>query len=493
MTHSSSSTLRVWTLLLFSLLLFLTVALPGRAQASQPAQSTEPEQERISTTYFTIYYPDGEEETATWYAGYADDVNVMVSELLGAEPVKGLTLRIFATEEEYIAVNPLAETHSILAHAIPAKKEIGVAVGRLRQAPPELARESFRHEMTHIVAAELSGQNMPVGFQEGLAQYNELSSSRGEDVAKAMLEVQQAGGEFLSWTALNDLRAFRGSMEAAYPQTYSIMAFLADRYGMGAYGRFLAELRAGLDWPEAIETAYGRSVAELEGEWREYLPGFLKDGWRVNLLEAYDLTPALDLYKAGQFAQAGERFARSEALYRDLARPDRAAEAAIYRANAEKALGAGEKATAARKALGAYNYAEAKTRAAEASTIFADLELTAEQAGAEGTAELARGGEAALAALEKARRSRESWNFIGAQVEARQASQALADLGDTQRLAEANSILADLWLWQWGAGATALGLGALTLLSGSIAILRGRRRATRPLHRPLQEETPSWL
>src|SRR4051794_26749460 len=141
--------------------------------------------QQISTRYFTIIYPAGEEVTATWYAGFVDDVDTAVSELLGSDPVSGLTLHIYATEAEYQAANPLAEIHpDILAHAIPDRKEVGVAVERLREQAPELARVSFRHEMTHVVAGALSNQNLPIDFQEGLAQYNELSRDRAESVAR---------------------------------------------------------------------------------------------------------------------------------------------------------------------------------------------------------------------------------------------------------------------------------------------------------------------
>ena len=72
------------------------------------------------------------EASAQWYAGFADDVNASVCEMLGNDPITGLTLHIYATEADYIAANPVAADHAgIMAHAIPGKLEIGVAVERL--------------------------------------------------------------------------------------------------------------------------------------------------------------------------------------------------------------------------------------------------------------------------------------------------------------------------------------------------------------------------
>src|SRR5260370_15649317 len=107
--------------------------------------------------------------------------------MLGQDPVTGLTLDIYDTEADYIAANPVAGSEpGIMAHSVPSKKEVGVAVERLRQVDTDVARQSFRHEMTHIVAGALSNQNLPIGFQEALAQYNELSTSRAQESAEAL-------------------------------------------------------------------------------------------------------------------------------------------------------------------------------------------------------------------------------------------------------------------------------------------------------------------
>src|SRR5947209_3937586 len=171
----STCVLHSWPRLI-ALLLLLVGSLPQAAQAAPPAR-------RLDTHYFTIFYPPGEEQTAQWYAGFADEMDVAVSEMLGADPVSGITLDIYATEAEYQQANPAAGLlPGILAHAIPEQKEVGVAVERLRQQPQPLARQSFRHEMTHIVAGALTNNHLPVGFNEGLAQYNELSTDRAQEV-----------------------------------------------------------------------------------------------------------------------------------------------------------------------------------------------------------------------------------------------------------------------------------------------------------------------
>src|SRR5947209_16030446 len=105
--------------LLRVLLLVSLLIIVGAPNAWAQVQVGQSGQEKLATKYFTIYYPQGEEKSAQWYAGLADDVDVSVSDLLGSPPVQGITMRIYATEAEYMQANPMAELHpGILAHAI---------------------------------------------------------------------------------------------------------------------------------------------------------------------------------------------------------------------------------------------------------------------------------------------------------------------------------------------------------------------------------------
>jgi hypothetical protein len=470
--------------------------LVGSLFAGGPTAATADDgQGRLTTRYFTILYPTGEEKTAQWYAGFADEVSSSVSELLGADPVSGLTLHIYNTEAEYTQANPQAEIHpGIMAHAIPQRKEIGVAVERLRDQPPEIARESFRHEMTHIVAGVLSSYNLPIGFDEGLAQYNESSTTRAQGTAEVLRAAEQSGQPLLSWTALNTRGQFSRRMDLAYPEAYTVVAFLAERYGMGDFGRFVDDLRQGTDYAVALQLAFDQPIDVLEAQWREYLPGFLKDGWQVNVLSDYDLTPAVDLYNAGRFAEARDRFARAEALYQDLGRTTRQNEAAQYRTKAEQALAATAQVDQARAALEAHDYAAARQAAEAARRTFADLGLADAGQRAAATADLAGRGLDALAALANARAALDGFDLPQAERQARQAGDAFAALGDTAQVAAAAQILAESGQRRQELGLLALGGGLLTVLGGLVAAWGLVRRARRvPAAPQLAEENASWL
>ena len=477
----------------FALLLAIVLALPAAAASAQ-ISSAGPDK-ILSTKYFKIFYPPSEDATANWYAGFVDDMDTAVSDLLGSEPVANISLTIYATEADYSRANPMAEYHpGILAHAIPDRGEIGVAVERLRQAPPELARESFRHEMTHVVAGALTNQMLPIGFQEGIAQYDELSSLRGEEVVNALHAADNFNKPLLSWADLNDTEKFREQLDVAYPESYSIMAFLADKYGMGVYARFLKQMSYGYDYQTALEMAYGVSMSTLEAQWKEYLPDFMNTSYSQNILMAYDMSPAIAFYNAGHFSDAKDQFALSKRLYSDLGRDQLSAVAADYLAKAEKALAADDQSHKARQALEAHSYASAKQDAEAAQQAFSELNLDSQRSQAEQTATLAQKGVEATNDLAMSEQHLNTFALPQAQAEAHAAGLAFASLGDTDNVTRANNLLSSLWLRQRIAGAAILALGALCLMLGAFVSIRSlRRRPLRKQPNTIPEENHSWL
>lgn len=474
--------------ILSALFLLLFVLSPAHVLAQRNGVNV------LSTKYFTIYYPTAEEKSAAWYAGFADEVNEAVADILGSEPIWGLKLRIFNTEAEYGQANPMAELHpGIMAHAIPERKEIGVAVERLREVPPEIARESFRHEVTHIIAGFLTDQRLPVGFQEGLAQYNELSTTRGQEVANLMRQVRDNGEPWLTWEELNDGETFRRVVDIAYPQSYSIMHFLADEYGMSTFSRMMDNLRDGAGMSDAVAWAYSKTTEQLEQEWLEWLPDFLETGWRVNLLMAYDLAPAQALYDAGRYEEAEAQFSLSEKLYRDLGKGIKADEIAKMREKSVQAQTAGTQVGRASEALRSHDYARAYSHATQAGSTYDNLNLDKSETRATDTAQLAKRGLDALAHLEQAEKDLAGWNLPAAEVAARQAADAFVALGDDEHVAQVNSILATTWQYRRMAGFGALGLGVLALSIGAMAVVRSQKRGKVVRQRPYVEENRSWL
>ncbi len=488
-----------------TLLILLAAILPAilGLPSSALAQSTPSTGENtLATKYFTVIYPDGELASAQWYAGFIDDVDDGVSEMLGSAALTGLTLHVYATEADYIAANPAAADHAgIMAHATPDKLEVGVAVERLRQVAPEIATQSFRHEMTHVVAGALSGQNLPVGFQEGLAQYNELSTQRAQSSMQALKNALDTHASLLSWEDLNNPAIFGQNPALAYPEAYSIMAFLADKYGMRDFADFLLALHRGQPWADALGTSYAQSWRPLQAAWRSYLPGFLSTGWQKNLFTYYDLSPGIALYDAGQFKQAVTHFTQSKALYEQLGRPTRAQTASDYLDKARTASNAEDQATRARSALESYDYESAYTLSQRAVQAFGTLDLKAQSDAASQTVALSQPGLGGVASLDNAKANMGGLNIFAARSDALSAAQIFASLGDKPHAAQATQLLSQLSGTTTIIGLGVLGAGLLALVLGLVVGVRrwyddlGRARARTAGARLLNvgEENPEWM
>jgi hypothetical protein len=486
-------------LILLAAIVPAVIALPSPARAQTAPSAGE---NTFTTKYFTIIYPDGELASAQWYAGFIDDVDEGVSEMLGSNPLTGLTLHIYATEADYIAANPAAGDHAgIMAHANPDKREVGVAVERLRQVAPEIATQSFRHEMTHVVAGALSGQNLPVGFQEGLAQYNELSTQRAQSSMQALKNALDTHTSLLSWEDLNNPVIFGQNPDLAYPEAYSIMAFLANKYGMGDFADFLLALQRGEPWASALSLAYAQSWRPLQAAWRSYLPDFLSTGWQKNLFTYYDLSPGIALYDAGQFKQAVAHFSQSKALYEQLGRPTRAQAASDYLDKARSASNAEDQATRARSSLESYDYQTAYTLSQRAVQAFGTLDLKAQSDAAGETVALSQKGLGGVASLNNAKANMGGLNIFAARSDALSAAEVFASLGDKSHAAEATQLLSQLSGTTTLIGFGVLGAGLLALVLGLVVgvrrwyddLSRARARTVNTRLLSVGEENPEWM
>ena len=117
------------------------------------------------------------------------------------------------------------------------------------------------------------------------------------------------------------------------------------------FAMFLGQLKEGNEWTDALQSVYGLSIRRLDREWRSWMPTFLEEGWKTNLLSYYDLGPGIALYEAGQFNEAAAHFTRSQELYTQLGRMNRAATAEEYLEKAERAGAAELSASGARQSL----------------------------------------------------------------------------------------------------------------------------------------------
>ncbi|HEX5688714.1 MAG TPA: hypothetical protein VFX76_01875, partial [Roseiflexaceae bacterium] len=282
--------------LLFALL--LATLLPMHAFA----QDSEWNERR--TDKFAILYANGDDQTAEEYAGFVDTIYDEVAAIFAHRTNTPVTLRLYPSLERYQEVNPLARgLPGIVAHADFRRHEVVVVVPQTAAQTFDEIQNNVRHELTHIVAAELAEDRLNTGFQEGIAQYVEHPSRELEAKIRILRDNVQRG-RLLTWSELDDRDLVYRDPEVSYPQSMSVVAFLIERYSFAKMRDFLTISARSSGYRSALERAFGATPDELEAEWRDWLPNYLEGGYKRNVLTAYDLSRAEDLLHQGRYVEA---------------------------------------------------------------------------------------------------------------------------------------------------------------------------------------------
>jgi hypothetical protein len=470
--------LRALAALLLALVVGASYA-PAALAAPQPATAPQPSAWREQRTkYFAILYAPGSEATAAQYAGFADGIYDELAALFSYQPEAPITLRLFPTQESYLDANPQARaTPGIVAHADFRKHEVVVVLPQTASQSEVEVENNIRHELTHLIAAELSDNRLNTGFQEAIAQYVEHPA--GELEARVAL-LQQAvdQGALLKWSATDDRDAIYSSPEVGYPQMLSIAAFLVQRSGFAAFRDFLTVSARSSGYRSALDRAYGEDADALEQEWLAWLPSYLAGGYRQSAVSSYDLAHAEELLAQGRYAEAQTELERAlDWLSKNAQAPGLNAAAVEADARAlldqsQQGQAAEQAAADARAALERGEYEQAQQLVDEARAAYDALGDARQSEVLAAFAERARRGLAANALLAEAFAQAQRLQYPQARASAEQAAAELDALGDSARAAQARALQRTLDSRQALLGLTLLAIG----LGGVAGSLIGRWR-----------------
>jgi hypothetical protein len=433
---------------------------------------------------------DGQAELV-WYAAaveqaYQDVLDVFSVALResGAQGRDEIVVTLYGDDDAYARANPVAgREEGVLGHAQPSQGVIGVAVARLRDKTEGFRRDALRHELTHVVLGDLSGQRLPIGFQEGIAQYLERDLDQRQRFAATVRRGREEG-QLLSFTDLNRQRPFLSAAGLAYPQSYSMVVYLAERYGFGEVIRLVTTIREVQTLDEAVLHVFERSLPEIEADWQAFLPGYLDQTWARNDLDLWDLGEPRRLLAEGKYGEARDLYDRAEALFTSMSRLDRLELARAERQRAVTGLEAIELTRIGMADLTASQYDGAAELLGQAERRWTELGDARRASLASLGVAQARDGQAAVFQLDEARRRLEGWHFQEADDLAYDAGQVLADLGDEARTEEARQVMRDAQQLRTRLGLAAAGGGAAGVCLLGVAWAAGHRRRHRPIPTP---------
>lgn len=227
------------------------------------------------TASFVIVHAPADAALAERYAGFVDAIYDEVVAFWTFTPATPVTLRLFATTAEYQAEYPLAAAiDGIIAHADFRRNEVVVIDEMAAPQGPDGLQNAVRHELTHIIASDLTAGRLNTGFHEGIAQFAEQPGAERER-KNALLASALASDRLLPWNTFDDRAAFYGAAAIAYPQALSVVSYLVERAGFPTLRTFLEASARSSGYRSALERAYGVPPAELEAAWRAWLPGHL--------------------------------------------------------------------------------------------------------------------------------------------------------------------------------------------------------------------------
>jgi hypothetical protein len=368
------------------------------------AMAQESDWRERQTEHFAILYTDGDQATSERYAGFVDSIYDEVAAIFGHRTATPVTLRLYPSLERYQEANPLARgLTGVVAHADFRRHELVVVLPQTESQTPEEVKNNVRHELTHLIAAELSDDRLNVGFQEGLAQYVERPAPELETRVE---QLQRAFDQdrLLPWSDLDDRDTVYQNPEVSYPESLSIVAFLVERYSFAKMRDFLTITARSSGYRSALERTYTATPDDLERQWRAWLPSYLAGGYKRNALTAYDLTPAEALLRQGRYAEAKAELQTAIEWLRTTEQSDVLRQAEELLARGEAGIRAEALAGDARAALDAGDYDRAAGLVIEAQRAYADLGDTRQAAVLAAYAQRVERGRAAAASLEQAQR-----------------------------------------------------------------------------------------
>jgi hypothetical protein len=438
-------------------LILATLLLPSSAFA----QDTEWNERR--TDRFAILYADGDEQTAEEYAGFVDTIYDEISAIFAHRTSTPVTLRLYPSLERYQEVNPLARgLPGIVAHADFRRHEVVVVVPQTASQSFDEIQNNVRHELTHIVAAELADDRLNTGFQEGIAQYVEHPSRELETKIR-LLSDNVKRGQLLTWSELDDRDNVYRNPEVSYPQSLSIVAFLIERYSFAKLRDFLTISARSSGYRSALERAFGATPDALEAEWRAWLPEYLQGGYKRNVLTAYDLSRAQELLREGRYAEAQSELQDAITWLQTTNQTAVLEEAQRLLDRSKDGQHAEALANEARTALENADYDRAVSLVEQARQAYALLEDTRQDAALNAYAERAERGRQAIATLDQATTLAQQLRYPQARAVADQALAEFVRLGDQAHGDQARALRGFLDGRQslLGAALLILGLGGI--------------------------------
>jgi len=154
----------------------------------------------------------------------------------------------------------------------------GLYDGKIRVPAAEAMKDEtmkrlIRHEYTHAVVGDLSKNRCAIWLNEGLAKYMEYYDVEGgmptpllkrRLAAGTLIPFAEMQGEFVKITG-------REKVTLAYEESYALVKYIVDSYGLWKIMRMLELYAQGGDTEAVLQREFHSTPARFEQEWLRFL------------------------------------------------------------------------------------------------------------------------------------------------------------------------------------------------------------------------------
>jgi hypothetical protein len=246
----------------------------GNTFESEP-QSVVYHDERFSWSDRTV-----RNVTVYWYKGgsaFGDDLAAAVDRALtklqtelGAELTQPVRIYVYATNSDMRSALQANSEEWIGGEANPA---LGVIVAAIAAGDDSEVRRIIPHELSHQVlhqAIDNPYGGAPPWFDEGLAVHNQ--EVRDSDFDQMITQAAQENRLIPLEALASSFPADPNQALLSYAQSRDMVEHIIDTYGETKLQALVAAFAAATPVDEAVQQVLGRSVDELDAEWRKGQP-----------------------------------------------------------------------------------------------------------------------------------------------------------------------------------------------------------------------------
>ena len=299
---------------------------------------------------FEIFVPEGSDQVLVPYAGEAlDRAWEAIGEELGYRPETPIRVEVYPQTSTLAKVSGLTEKEIRTSGTIALCKYNRLMI----TSPKALLRgydwvDTLIHEYVHYVINKKTRNSVPIWMHEGLAKFLEhrwrgAEAHRLPPSTERLLKERVESGDLITFEQMHPSMAKLPSQEdaaVAFAEVYTVMEYLHNNVGEGAFRRLLEAVGTQGDAKAAFASVVGTSFSEFESNWMAYLRQrevpfdisgettwsrrlVFKDetsGSETTDLEELDQPKAQDHMRLGEMLHARSRYQGALVQYRKAAR-----------------------------------------------------------------------------------------------------------------------------------------------------------------------------